>query len=100
MVDAARNDGRDLDLLMSYSEKLRKHGFINVTEKTVRLPLDSIHPKEMLHETIIRNWSEGFEAWSLELMARLPYHDDSTVQALCRRARATLEEGTHGYLEW
>lgn len=68
MVDAARNDDRDLNLPMSYSEELGKYSFINISEKTFSLFLDRIQPMQKLHENIIRNWSEGFEAWSLELI--------------------------------
>src|ERR1700741_543834 len=64
MIDAAENDERDLDLPLSYANELEKHGFVNVTEKIISLSLDkeSAHDKGGLHEAIIRNWSEGFEA--------------------------------------
>lgn len=97
LKEAYRRDHRSIDLPLLYLSEMGGRGFRNVTEHVYRLPLNMDLPEPA--KSVIKSWEEGFEAYSLELLARYLGMRDLQVLLLCAAARRALRRGVDGWLE-
>lgn len=90
---------RSFEVPKSCRQRLETRGFINVTERAYRVPLDRQHTNG-LHREIIENWMPGFEAYALEMMTGTMEIRALEVLLLCAAARTELMKNRHqGYLK-
>jgi hypothetical protein len=95
---AYRATGRYMDLPSRYAAELECYGFVNVTERAYLIPLCTKGPVELLN-SIITSWSDGFEAYSLELMSKQLGKRCLEILVSCASARKALRDGVDGFLE-
>ncbi|KAH3012235.1 hypothetical protein KXV89_005685 [Aspergillus fumigatus] len=95
--ESYRRDGRDLDLVYTYRNVLKRRGFVHVNHHVYSISLHRAHP-DTIQEDIIENWSAGLEASALELMHRHLGMDKNEISQECAAARKSLLGGVNGHL--
>ncbi|RHZ65373.1 hypothetical protein CDV55_102929, partial [Aspergillus turcosus] len=94
---AYREDHRDLDLPVSFTRELHRHGFVNIAEHVHIVPMDAT-PQD-LETRILANWASGFEARSLELMNRKLGMKFLPILLECAEARRAISFGVGAFFE-
>lgn len=83
----------------SCSRLLETQGFVNITEHSYDIPLDSQHT-DGLYYKIVENWIAGFEAYALEVLAGTTGVTSLEILLLCADARKEFRENKpHGFLK-
>ncbi|PWY79512.1 hypothetical protein BO94DRAFT_588094 [Aspergillus sclerotioniger CBS 115572] len=95
---AYARDGRQVDLPLHFETELTRHGFINVTEQSIQIPLWTESCDELTRR-IIRNWAAGLEAYSFALMDKYLGKCYLDMILMCAFARGALQNGIKGVLQ-
>jgi hypothetical protein len=87
-------DGRSIDPSFLYLSKMKHRGFVNVSEHVYKPPLNMDLPEAA--RSMIASWADGFETYSLELLAKYLGKRDFDVLVLCVAAHQALRQGVDG----